>query len=333
MIATTWTFALLLLEAPAAAEECALTDNRCRAGMYERRAAKAPSAGQRALFLYTAYRSYFFLFEKTGDARDLCAARRALDSSLAVADQPQAQREKSENMRDALADRERAEGARCKGVAGRRIKKADAPFVARHAAPVEPPPGPVAPPDSPTNPAAADTPATPAAADAGTTPVAGSTHPRPNTLRLLAEEGPRQPADASLMPVPPARARAVHPATTPRPGRGLVLAGGVTLGVGGAITAVAASMGRRMLDTRRELVALNERIDGYATPDQKAMDGALRSDFQAMRPATLALAFAGGATVLVAVLLTSVGGRRMARAASRTALIPAPGGLVFRAKF
>ena len=322
MIATAWTFALLLLEAPAAAEECALTDNRCRAGMYERRAAKAPSAGQRALFLYTAYRSYFFLFEKTGDARDLCAARRALDSSLAVADQPQAQREKSEHMRDALADRERAEGARCKGVAGRRIKKADAPFVARHAVPVEPPPGPVAPP-----------PPDPAAADAETTPVAGSTHPRLNTMRLFAEEGPHQPADAGLMPVPPARARAVHPATTPRPGRGLVIAGGVTLGVGVALTAAAASMGRRMLDTRQKLFALDDVIDGYATPDQAITGNALLREYDAMNRQTLALALASGATVIVAAVLVGVGGRRMARAASRTALIPAPGGLVFRAKF
>ena len=325
MIATTWTFALLLLEAPAAAEECALTDNRCRAGMYERRAAKAPSAGQRALFLYTAYRSYLFLFEKTGDARDLCAARRALDSSLAVADQPQAQREKSEHMRDALADRERAEGARCKGLAGRRTKKADAPFVARHAAPVDPLPGPVAPPDSPTNPAAADTPATPE-----TTPVA---HPRPNTLRLLADEGPRQPADAGLMPVPAARARAVHPATTPRPGRGLVIAGGVTLGVGVALTAAAASMGRRMLDTRQKLFTLDDMIDDYATTDQATTGNALLREYDAMNRQTLALALASGATVIVAAVLVSVGGRRMARAASRTALVPAPGGLVFHARF
>jgi hypothetical protein len=327
MIATTWTFALLLLEAPAAAEECALTDNRCRAGMYERRAAKAPSAGKRALFLYTAYRSYFFLFEKTGDARDLCAARRALDSSLAVADQPQAQREKSEHMRDALADRERAEGARCKGVAGRRIKKADAPLlVARHAAPVEPPPGPAAPPDSPTNPAAADSPATTA-----TTPVA---HPRPNTIAPARGRGTtptgRRGPDARA---PGARARAVNPATTPRPGRGLVIAGGVTLGVGVALTAAAASMGRRMLDTRQKVFALDNMIDDYATTDQATTGNALLREYDAMNRQTLALALASGATVIVAALLVGVGGRRMARAASRTALIPAPGGLVFHARF
>jgi len=112
-----------------------------------------------------------------------------------------------------------------------------------------------------------------------------------------------------------------------------MIAGGVSLGVGVVLTATAGFMGRRMLDTRRELVALGNSVDGYATADQDVRDDALRRDFQAMKPATLALAFGAGATVLVAVLLTSIGGRRMARAASRTALIPAPGGLVFHTRF
>jgi hypothetical protein len=52
-----------------------------------------------------------------------------------------------------------------------------------------------------------------------------------------------------------------------------------------------------------------------------------------MGPQTLALALAGGATVVVAAVLLSVGGRRMARTASRTALVPVPGGLAFHARF
>lgn len=304
MSATACTLAtLLLFEAAAfrpATEECPLTDNRCKASLYERRAADAPNPAQRAQYLYTAYRSYLFLFEKTGDQHDLCAARRALDASIAVTGQPPAQRMKSTSMRDALAERAQAEGARCKSVARRRIKKADAPLIARHAAPVDPEPG-LAPPDPPKDRASADIPTT--------------------------------PADTGLMPVPRTRERTKHPATTPRPGRGLMIAGGVSLGVGVVLTATAGFMGRRMLDTRRELVALGNSVDGYATADQDVRDDALRRDFQAMKPATLALAFGAGATVLVAVLLTSIGGRRMARAASRTALIPAPGGLVFHTRF
>jgi hypothetical protein len=129
--------ALLMFEAaasPPPTEECPLTDNRCKAGLYERRAAAAPNPAQRAQYLYTAYRSYLFLFEKTGDLRDLCAARRALDASVAVVGQPQAQRTLSEKMREDLVSRERQKDARCGTVAKqRRIKKTETPLVARRA--------------------------------------------------------------------------------------------------------------------------------------------------------------------------------------------------------
>ena len=88
-----------------------------------------------------------------------------------------------------------------------------------------------------------------------------------------------------------------------------------------------------MVDTRREIVALCHNVDGYATTDQNTRDDALRGDYRATQTRTLALALAGSATVLAAVILSSIGGRRMARAASRTALVPAPGGLVFHARF
>ena len=124
-----------------------------------------------------------------------------------------------------------------------------------------------------------------------------------------------------------------RPPSAPRPGRGLVIAGGATLGLGVALTAVAGSVGRRMLDTRKEILALGDSVDGFATTDQSIRDDALRDDYRAMETQTLALALAGGASVLVGVILTSIGGRRMARVASRTALVPAPGGLVFHARF
>jgi hypothetical protein len=138
---------------------------------------------------------------------------------------------------------------------------------------------------------------------------------------------------ADLMPVSARHVNTERPASAPRPGRGLVIAGGVTLGVGVALTAAAGFMGRRTVDTRQQIIALNNSVDGYATADQDARDDALRGDFRATQTRTLALAIGGGATVLVAVVLSSIGGRRMARAASRTALVPAPGGLVFHARF
>ena len=333
MSATACTLAaVLVFEAAAASpatEECPLTDNRCKAGQYERRAATAPTPAQRALYLYGAYRSYMLLFENTADRADLCAARRTLDASLTVAGQPPGQRATSMTMRAELAARERQEGADCKSVARRpRVKKTEAPLVARRPAPERPavaePPADLEPPET-----------TADLAHANSEPSATT---RPARTAYLADLDDGQTTvhpepSADLMPVSARHVNTERPASAPRPGRGLVIAGGVTLGVGVALTAAAGFMGRRMVDTRQQILALSNSVDGYATADQDARDDALRGDFRATQTQTLALAIGGGATVLVAVVLSSIGGRRMARAASRTALVPAPGGLVFHARF
>ena len=334
MSATACTLAaVLVFEAAAASpatEECPLTDNRCKAGQYERRAATAPTPAQRALYLYGAYRSYMLLFDNTADRADLCAARRTLDASLAVAGQPPGQRATSRTKRAELVAREHQEGADCKSVARRpRVKKTEAPLVARRPAPEPPavaePPADHKPPETTADLAHADS------EPSATTPPA-------RTAYLADLDGGPQTTvhpepSADLMPVSTRHVNTERPASAPRPGRGLVIAGGVTLGVGVALTAAAGFMGRRMVDTRQQILALSNSVDGYATADQDARDDALRGDFRATQTQTLALAIGGGATVLVAVVLSSIGGRRMARAASRTALVPAPGGLVFHARF
>ncbi len=342
MSATASTLAALLLfetaASPPATEECPLTDNRCKAGLYERRAAAAPTPAQSAQYLYTAYRSYLFLFEKTGDLRDLCAARRALDASVAVVGQPQAQRTLSEKMREDLVSRERQKDARCGTVAKqRRIKKTETPLVARSATPVPPAgpsevfmPGPAAPSARP-----------PQAADPGdvTTPPPAVERTMTTELRLLPgmDESPPastdQTAGVVLMPVAARHVTMERPPSAPRPGRGLVIAGGATLGVGVALTAAAGYMGSRLSQKRQEVFTLHDMLDGYPTADQAATGKALTREHDAMRSQTVALAMAGGATLVIAVVLVSVGARRLARAASRTALIPAPGGLVFHARF
>ncbi len=333
--------AVLMFEAAASpgTEDCPLTDNRCKAGLYERRAVTAPNPAQRALYLFGAYKSYLFLFEKTADLRDLCAARRALDASLAVTGQPQGQREVSRTMRAELVTRERQAGTDCRSVARRpRVKKTDAPLVARRPAP-KPPADRVPEPPADLLPEATTTAAELAQAELGLEATATAAElVQPTRTESLAAVGGWPPTAlhpepaADLMPVA-ARPVNVAPTSPPSPGRGLVIAGGATLGVGVALTAAAGFMGRRMVDTRGEIIALSDSVDGYATADQDAHDDALRSDYRATRTQTLALAIGAGATVLVAVVLSSIGGRRMARAASRTALIPAPGGLVFHMRF
>jgi hypothetical protein len=269
------------------------------------------------------------LFDNTADRADLCAARRTLDASLAVAGQPPGQRATSRTKRAEMAARERQEGADCKSVARRpRVKKTEAPLVARRPAPERPavaePPADLEPPET-----------TAHLAHANSEPSATT---RPARTAYLADLDGGQTTvhpepSADLMPVSARHVNTERPASAPRPGRGLLIAGGVTLGVGVALTAAAGFTGRRMVDTRQQIIALNNSVDGYATADQDARDDALRGDFRATQTRTLALAIGGGAIVLVAVVLSSIGGRRMARAASRTALVPAPGGLVFHARF
>lgn len=331
--------ALLTFEAataPAVNDECELADHRCKAVLFEGRAANAANAEHRAVYLFSAHRLYMRLFDKSGDKRDLCAARRALDASLAVEDQPPSMRAKSEAARAELLARENQQDAHCGSVSKRRRSKpADAPLVARGSqSPGTPSPDPdPAPPllagsamnssEAPSELGSAVTPKPPTPSTV-----------RRNTLDLLAEAGMPMttPAEVSLLPVA-ARRVDLPPAPPPRPGRGLVIAGGVTLGVGVALTAATGYMGSRLSQKRQEVFALDDMLDGYPTADQAAMGKALTREHDALRSQTVVLAVASGATLVIAVVLASVGARRMARAASRTALIPAPGGLVFHARF
>jgi len=346
--------ALLSFEAASAVKDpCELTDDRCKAALYERRSVTAATADHRARYLFTAHNLYLRLFDKTGDPRELCSARRAIEASLAIDDQPDTLRSESEALRTKLLARAKQQGARC--ASKRRVTPADAPLVARASTP------------EPANSATADQSRSDSAAAPALDSSAPVTPPRA-PLSLLADADTatsERLEDAVLMPVTPLRAspgrllvsdpatahrgtadqpatdplpeRRIdpkHPASELRPGRGLVIAGGVTLGVGVALTAAAGSAGRRTTEKWQEIRALNnEQVDGFATAEQAARDDVLRHDLQALKMQTVALAITAGGTVIVAAVLASIGGRRMARVASRTALLPAPGGLVFHMRF
>ena len=112
-----------------------------------------------------------------------------------------------------------------------------------------------------------------------------------------------------------------------------MIAGGVSLGVGLALTGVAGYLGGQLLGTWRDSRALHDAAGPLGTEDQAARDAALASDYQRLRAPTLAMALVGGSTLIVGAVLVSVGARRLARVASRAALLPMPGGLAFRARF
>ena len=350
MTATACTLAVLLTFEAASAptakkEECELTDDRCKAALYERRSVTAANANHRAQYLFNAHNLYVRLFDKTGDARDLCAARRAIEASLAVDDQPETLRSESQALRTKLLVRAKQQGARCGSKTKRRVMPADAPLVAvgpgTESTPADAPlfargPGtePTVQPTSATSDEGAASPAARLASESTRADSPVTPTPPTRALQLLVDADPAIPPVDGLMPVAPRQAAAVRRSSVPRPGRGLVIASGVTLGVGVALGISAGLIDGRMADTRRALYELNASVgNGYATEAQDTTDTGLRADYKTLTHQRAALALGAGAVLVVAIVLAAVGGRKMARSASRAALLPAPGGLVFRGRF
>jgi len=312
---------------PATTTDCTPTDHGCKAKRSEQRAASATRPDEQATYLRSAHLSYLSLFDESGDVLDLCSARRAFDESLAVKEQSADERARTKRLRGDLVAREREAKTSCKGaVKQRRVSRSDtSPVVASATSPkaprvdllahvaeltIEPSPlltSAARPETPPAPPSAAHRPQPPSAND-----------PRP---------------DEPLMQIPARRAPPKPDTDGLSPGRGLVIAGSITLGAGVVLTAVAGHMGRRMNETRQEYFAIVDSVDGFASPDQDATAADLFRDYNAMRTQTLSLAFAGGTTIVLAAVLAGVGGRRMARAASRTAFVPVPGGLAVHTRF
>lgn len=319
----------------AAESECPDTDNLCNAKRYERLAKDAKVPQHRATFLHGAHVSYVALFDRTGKTRHLCSARRTFDQSYAIRGLPRQQRVSFEAARRELELREQRAAVQCPG------KRSQSKERATVSEPT-PPPSLAA---TQTTRSTVEPPIAPAVAVEPpiTSDSAATTQPPITSVpAALAGRPPQSPPDATLLPIPrPARTPVVVPSSDAQPrladdarrGRPLVIAGGLTLGAGLALAGVAGYMGSRTLEMRRERLALSNMVDGFADEGQLAMDASLTRDYERMGTQTLTVALAGGATVVVAAVLIGVGGRRMAQVASRAAVAPAPGGLVFRAQF
>jgi len=312
--------ALLALEAaPPGPPECPLTDNRCKAERFVQRAATAASSAVRAKYLEAAHGSYVALYDAVGAVRDLCAARRTFDQTLAALG-AQAATKRLAPLQEALEKREQARRPRC--AAGPR-KPPSAPALART--------GPVAgasPPPAPEPPPLPEPPPSPEPRD-DLMPV--STAPR--ALAAASTSGETQgPYPAG----PPALREAPGPAGPTRSARAdrrLVIAGSVTASLGLSLVGVAAYAGSQRIEARRASLELLAEAQGHATAEQSARDLALRNRYQTMGHLALGTSLVGGAAVLVGTTLAIVGGRRLARITRRIALGPLPGGLVFHARF
>jgi hypothetical protein len=313
--------ALLMLQAaPAGPSECPPTDNRCKAERFVQRAATAASSAVRAKYLEAAYGSFLASYDTSRDVRDLCAARRTFDQTLAALGAETATKRLAP-LEQELEKREQARRPRC--APGSR-KTPHAPIVARTKPPTE---------ASPASPASGLTP-TPSI------PEVPSSIPSPERELLPMSTAPWAPSTRGIPQASPAIALADAPGpTTPtrlNPGRAdrrLVIAGSVTLGLGLSLVGVAGYAGSQRIEARRAGLELLAEAQGHATAEQTAQDLALRDTYRTMGHLALGTSLAGGAAVLVGTTLAVLGGRRLARIARRLALGPLPGGLEIHARF
>lgn len=316
---------LVFVEGSASSREsgpgCTDADNHCNAKRFERLAKAATKPQHRAAYLHGAHVSYVALFVQTGKDRHLCAARRTFDQSLAIKGLLPQQRVSFEVARAELEAHERRSGVECNKTVTR--SPSEKPKVAEGATPATP---------AATKPAIdRDASLVPAASGPPFAPRVRAPSPSPDVIVLLPVTRRPNVPPAVSPEQPRGTARSF---TTPAPdGRRLVISGGVTLGVGLALAGVAGYMGSRTVGAYREALALGGMVDGFADDPQLAEDARLTREYERLGTQTLVLALAGGTTVVVAAVLLGVGGRRLARVVSRTALAPAPGGLVFRARF
>jgi len=315
--------AAITAAAPVDPSTCGASDLRCTGQANLDAARLATSTQQKAKHLYRAHRAYLALADSGAmpqRVQDLCRAQQLLK---------QARKLSATDLHARLATSEAETDAKFKatGIECQQRKRSDRPAPARVAATTSPDPEP-----PPLLRAAPST----ATEKIAVGPVELLT--TPSNAPLAAPPAPPIAAENNLMPViarDPSSATPLRdrPQLRPHQDRRLMIAGGATLGVGLALAATAGYLGGRLLATRRDAQALHQHTEGFGTSEQVATDQALTREYERLAPATLTLALAGGVSVIVGAVLIGVGGHRLARAASRTAVLPLPGGLAFHARF
>jgi hypothetical protein len=333
------TFAVLMLAPSSGASACA--DNLCRARAFAAKAPVTAEKAQRAAYYEAAALSYIGHYDDTKDPGHLCDARRMYQQAVATLSTSEAAH-KLKIARERLTERERSARPACgqkraraasanRAVANRRSA---APARATGAEPTAPSPAvparttEVEPAPARTTEAVPTTPGVVAArAETPLLPVstaAKRTTPPPNSV------------DASMKPmvaVSPLVAGPPSPATrvAPVPGRRLVIAGGVSLGVGVGLLGVAGYAGGRVAGASRELFQLFSEVEADGDSSALAQEAALRRDFDRWLPVTIGTAVAGTAAVVVGAVLLRAGKRQMKPL--RAALLPSPGGVTIVGRF
>lgn len=280
---------------------CERTDNACKAKVFVKKAVTAEPA-KRARYLFSASRSYLALFVQTGNIKDLCAARRNFEQSIAVSEQTASQRASFEESRTELDTLEKKHSAHCKP--SNRRKKAEPIAVARSTPAATPPV--VAEPVSSTEVAATSLVSVPREPD-----VASSASHEP------------VPADEGLLPVPtPAAVAGPEPPPStaiPRRRPTARVAGGASLlvaGVGFTGGLVVSLVARdRMNGVIASLDATATAQGRHLTPAETATANSADARFGRLGYAGAAFGTAAGLSVLTGVVLLALPPK--ARATSR----------------
>jgi hypothetical protein len=303
---------------PADPSDCAADDLQCSARTFSAAARRAPSKVKQVEYLYFAHRSYLALSESPGGvpSRDLCHARRLVHQALALP--ATSLRPRLEESRRETLTRLTTKAIVCTPA---KRPKGDNPPAVAVSEPLTDPGDLLA--------SSAEEPP----ADALGTPLAGPIDSAkkvelPQRVTWTPEDrGAARPAHE---PVGGAADRRDRPASPP-PGRRLLVAGGVSLAAGLALTGTAAYTGAQAL---RSLRTGRENITLAATDENLNNDAALRAEYHRFGTAAVVTGVAAGSAVVAAIVMLCVGARRRGRATEgEPTLMPVRAGVLFTVPF
>lgn len=315
--------AVALAAAPVAPDPsaCPADDLRCMGTAYVASARLAKSGEERAQYLYSAHRAFLRLFDRSQEGSDLCQAHELIR---------QARRGPAGELGERLAasERETLSRLRSSGVecgAGRSKRKAR-PLAAAT------PPGP---PSDPAN--AASSGQAPDAPDASGSPELA---PVPTATVARRPVSP-QPEPALTAPVTPRQLAAgpqvehrgpVLLESAPLPAKPLLIGGGVALGVSLVLGGLTVYYGTTGLAIRRRCI--DEPCTTIESFDDSTRYNSERSDYEKYTGRAYLAGITGGAALVTAVALLTVGARRRAKnLALGPMLRPNAGGVLFTGRF
>ena len=317
---------------PADPSDCAADDLQCSARTFSAAARRAPSKAKQVEYLFFAHRSYLALSESPGrvPSRDLCKAHRLIQQALTLPATPLRPRV-VESSRETLT---RLTTKKIVCTPAKRQKGGEElPAVAVSEPPADPgdllasvsaPPPAAPPPGSTVN---SEEPGTPSHG-----PIEGAKKGElPQQVTWTApDRGAVRPAREPVGGAAGGAAdRGDRP--SPPPGRRLLVAGGVSLAAGLALTGTAAFTGAHAL---RALRTGRENMTLAATDTNLGADAALRAEYSRFGTAAAVTGVAAGSAVVAAIVMLCVGARRKGRAREgEPMLMPVRAGLLFTVPF